>query len=65
MKVPLLDLKAQHDPIRKDILTAIEAMIERSSFILGEEVRRLEERVAAYCKTRHGIGVFDLGLMHC
>lgn len=57
VKVPLLDLKAQHDPIRKDLLAAIEAVIERNSFILGEEVRKLEERVAAYCQTQNGIGV--------
>ena len=57
MKVPLLDLGAQHDPIRKDILAAIECVVEKNSYILGEEVKVLEERIAAYCQTRFGIGV--------
>ena len=57
MKVPLLDLKAQHDPIRKEILAAIEGVFENNSFILGEEVSNLEQRIAAYCQTQHAIGV--------
>ncbi|GJL50483.1 DegT/DnrJ/EryC1/StrS family aminotransferase [Candidatus Nitrospira salsa] len=57
MSVPLLDLNAQHEPIRKDILAAIERVIDKNSYILGEEVKILEERVAAYCQARCGIGV--------
>jgi len=57
MIVPLLDLSAQHEPIRKDILAAIERVIDKNSYILGEEVKVLEENVAAYCQTRWGIGV--------
>ena len=57
MTVPLLDLTAQHKPIRKDILRAIERVIDKNSFILGEEVKVLEESVAAYCQARYGIGV--------
>src|SRR5919106_2041551 len=57
MKVPLLDLKAHHEPLRKDLLAALEEVLERNDFILGDEVRKLEERVAAYCETRYAIGV--------
>lgn len=57
MSVPLLDLNAQHEPIRKDILAAIERVLDKNSYILGEEVTILEERVAAYCQARYGIGV--------
>ena len=57
MTVPLLDLKAQHDPIRKDLLAAMERVLERNNFILGDEVRQLEESVATYCQTQYGIGV--------
>ena len=57
MIVPLLDLSAQHEPIRKEIFAAIERVIDKNSYILGEEVKLLEENVAAYCQTRCGIGV--------
>lgn len=57
MNVPLLDLKAQHGPIRKDLLAAIEGVLDKGDFILGGEVKRLEESIASFCQTRYGIGV--------
>lgn len=57
MKVPLLDLKAQHDPIQEEMLQAIKQVIQSQAFILGPEVKKLEERAAAYCQTRFAIGV--------
>ena len=57
MNVPLLDLKAQHDPLRKDLLTAMERVLDQNNFILGREVSELEERVAAYSGTRYAVGV--------
>ena len=57
MNVPLLDLNAQHSPIRKDILAAIERVLDKGDFILGGEVKRLEESIAAYCQTQYGVGV--------
>lgn len=57
MAVPLLDLKAHHEPIREQILNALEQTFASSQFILGPDVGKLEERVAAYCQAQHGIGV--------
>ena len=57
MKVPLLDLNAHHEPLRKDLLAAIEQVLEKNNFILGDEVAELEQRIAAYCQTRFAIGV--------
>lgn len=57
MNVPLLDLNAQHSPIRKDLLAAIEGVLDKGDFILGGEVKRLEEKIASYCHTQYGIGV--------
>ena len=56
MEVPLLDLGAQLGPIRDEILSAIARVVDSQKFILGDEVRRLEERLAAYCGTRHAVG---------
>jgi dTDP-4-amino-4,6-dideoxygalactose transaminase len=57
MNVPLLDLKIQHEPLRKDLLMAMERVLDKNDFILGGEVEMLEERVAAYSGTRYAVGV--------
>ena len=57
MNVPLLDLKAQHEPLRKDLLAAMERVLDQNNFILGREVKELESQVAAYSQTRFAVGV--------
>lgn len=57
MGVPLLDLKAHHEPMHKEIMAALEQTFRSQSFILGPEVGKLEERIAAYCQAKYGIGV--------
>jgi dTDP-4-amino-4,6-dideoxygalactose transaminase len=55
--VPLLDLKAQYATIRDEIRAAMDRVIESQHFILGPEVKALEEEVAAYAQCKHGIGI--------
>lgn len=57
MKVPLLNLKAQYKTIRNEIMQTLEKFLEEQYFILGPEVDRLEEKVAAYSGSQYGIGV--------
>ena len=57
MAVPLLDLNAHHEPLRQEILAALEKTFRSNAFILGPDVGKLEERVAAYCQAKYGIGV--------
>jgi dTDP-4-amino-4,6-dideoxygalactose transaminase len=57
MNVPFLDLKAQYRSLRNEVLPNVERVLEKSNFILGEEVRQFEEEFAAYCGVRFGIGV--------
>ena len=57
MKVPLLDLKAQHDPIQQELLEAIAQVLQSQAFILGPDVKKLEDRIASYCRAQFGIGV--------
>jgi dTDP-4-amino-4,6-dideoxygalactose transaminase len=54
--IPLLDLTRQYQPLREPIQAAITRVIESQRFILGEEVQRFEQRFAAYCGTRFGVG---------
>jgi len=57
MKVPLLDLKRQYRTIKPEIDQAIQKVLDNTMFIMGPEVKELEEKVAKYCGTKHGIGV--------
>lgn len=57
MGVPLLDLKAHHEPLHQEIMAAMEQTFRSQAFILGPEVGKLEEQVAAYCQAKYGIGV--------
>ena len=57
MKVPLLDLNAQHEPLHRELMATIEQTVRSQAFILGAEVGKLEERIASYSQTRFGIGV--------
>lgn len=57
MGVPLLDLKAHHEPLHKEIMAVLEQTFRSQAFILGPEVGKLEERVATYCQSKYGIGV--------
>ena len=55
--IPLVDLKAQYDAIRDEVDAAIQRVIQQGQFILGPDVRALEEEIAAYCGTKHAVGV--------
>lgn len=57
MKVPLLDLKPQYQSLKRELDAAMLRVAESQGFILGPEVRRLEQAVAAYSQCRFGIGV--------
>ena len=52
-RIPLVDLKAQYALIRDEVDEAIHSVIERASFILGEEVEAFEEEFARYCGVQH------------
>jgi dTDP-4-amino-4,6-dideoxygalactose transaminase len=57
MQVPLLDLKPQYHALKGEIDAAIARVCAGQAFILGPEVKALEQRVAEYSQCRHGIGV--------
>jgi dTDP-4-amino-4,6-dideoxygalactose transaminase len=57
MQVPFLDLKAQHDPLRNEILAAIGEVIDINAFAGGPFVKKFEDEFAAYCHTKHSVGL--------
>jgi dTDP-4-amino-4,6-dideoxygalactose transaminase len=58
MQVPLLDLRQQYAGTLKDeIRVAIDAVCDAQALILGPHVESFEKKLAAYCQTKHAIGV--------
>lgn len=53
--VPMADLVGQYHHIRKEIQKAINEVLESGRFILGPQVKALEEELAVYCETSHAV----------
>ena len=56
MQVPLLDVRAQQEPLREEINEAVNRVLDSTQFILGAEVAELEKEIADYCGTQFAIG---------
>ena len=57
MMIPLVDLKAQYNSIKTEIDNAIQGVLDSTSFIMGEELKRFEEEFTLFCNTKYAIGV--------
>jgi dTDP-4-amino-4,6-dideoxygalactose transaminase len=55
-QVPLLDLKAQHQQIRDEVLAEVTRVIDSQKFIMGEDVQKLEQEIAAYSQAKFAVG---------
>ena len=56
MNVPLLDLQAQYASLGDEVRPAIERVLASQRFVLGDEVRRLENSLSEYCRTKYAVG---------
>lgn len=70
-KIPFVDLSLIHEPIQKEIETAIQNVLKKGDFILGKALVEFENTFAAVCGVKYGIGVacgtdaIALGLQAC
>ena len=55
--IPMLDLYGEYNYMKKDIDTAIKQCLEHQKWILGPEVKELEQKIAEYIGVRHCVGV--------
>ncbi|MBG1271561.1 DegT/DnrJ/EryC1/StrS family aminotransferase [Nostoc sp. WHI] len=55
--IPFVDLKTQYLSIKDEIDTAVLKVLESTQFVLGNEVKALEEEFADYCNADYGIAV--------
>src|SRR5467141_1991169 len=57
MKVPLLDLKAQHATIREEVLAAVTEVLDSQVCVGGPKVAELERKIAAVSDCKYAVGV--------
>jgi len=55
--VPFLDLAPAHAAVKEAILRDFSALIDDCTFTNGPQVQAFEEQFAAYCGTRHAVGL--------
>jgi dTDP-4-amino-4,6-dideoxygalactose transaminase len=57
LNIPLLDLKAQYETIKDEVIAATVEVYESQRFILGPKAEELEGKIAAYTQARYAVGV--------
>ena len=57
MHIPLIDLQAQYRSLKPRIDAAALRVLESGRYVLGPEVAAFESEFAAYCGTRHAVGL--------
>lgn len=55
MSIRFIDLKSQYEALKPMIQARINAVLEHGQYIMGPEVKELEERLAAYVGVKHCI----------
>ena len=57
MTIPFIDLKSQYQALKTSVDARIHKVLDHGQYIMGPEVRELEERLEAYTGARHCITV--------
>lgn len=55
--IPFTDLRSQYLSLKQDILSRIDTVLEHGQYIMGPEVKEMEERLADYTGSKHCISV--------
>ena len=57
MNIPIVRLTVQHAPLKKELMAAVERVLDHGQFVFGEEVTAFEQQFAELCGVRHALGV--------
>src|SRR5688572_16858214 len=57
MNVPFLNLQAQYESLKTELLPVVEKTLANGHYVLGPNVTALEQEVAAYTTAKFGVGV--------
>ncbi len=53
----MLDLKAQHEPIKEEIKTVLKEILDSGQFVLGPNVKFFEQEIASYCNVKSAVAL--------
>lgn len=53
--VPLLDLKRVESLLHDEMKAGLARVVDSGIYILGQEIKKCEESISAYCQAKHGI----------
>lgn len=56
MKVPMLDLHAQYEPLMPAIRAALDQVFAEHHYIMGAQVKELEDKVSRHLGIKHAVG---------
>jgi len=59
MAIPLVNLRKQYAPLKDEIISGIEHVLEGMQLFLGENVQALEKDFTQFCGAKYGVGVSD------
>ena len=57
MRIPLVDLQAQYQTIKHEVIPALEDVLENMQLFLGPQVQAFEREFAEYCECQYGVGI--------
>lgn len=57
MKIPFIDLKSQYQELKPQIQERINRVLDHGQYIMGPEVKELEEKLAKYCGAKYCVTV--------
>ncbi len=57
MNVNFLDLKKQYGKIKSELMRELKTVCDSQHYVLGPNVKALEEEIAAYCGAKYAVGV--------
>jgi dTDP-4-amino-4,6-dideoxygalactose transaminase len=52
LQVPFVDLRTQFQQIRNEVLSSVESICSKGTFVLGPDVEALEKEFASFCGTK-------------
>jgi UDP-2-acetamido-2-deoxy-ribo-hexuluronate aminotransferase len=55
MSIPFIDLKTQYQELKSQIQARMDAVLEHGQYIMGPEVKELEDKLAAFTGAKHCI----------
>ncbi|GAC1380561.1 MAG: DegT/DnrJ/EryC1/StrS family aminotransferase [Ktedonobacteraceae bacterium] len=57
MQIPLVDLKAQYQTIKHEVIAAFEDVLENMQLFIGPQTQAFEQEFAAYSGCAYGVGI--------